>query len=618
MITKFYLAGVEMEQPEGINGLYLERIRDKAFGGFIRKRTSSIKGIGSVTIVDLEMCLILQSEWDAKGIDGVTEFKIVQNEEAIYLSEVDYGQYSVNQNGHATIAFRDPQGIVQFDSNIDKEYEILPAGSIFLDKTELTGKATHAIDTANVVSRGTPGGKPFFFSVPLKVNAKDSVTNGIGLDVKAVEGLQAPFWQNNDTKPVKISVGGYLAFTAVSNAIDHVTVSVVSRINGSIFEVFTLLQFDTNTVSQNRTVIIDKIINVGVSGDVCLLIQGTESITGYNYTFQTADISVGQDLEFKGSSVSGLLASTLLSSLVVKMSEGLLTFVDEALVIQNPFITNGLCLRQNDGTIKVSFLKLFTGLSKIYNLALSIESSVVYLRKKDTNFKRSGSYSLINNENIEVSTVVLSALSDKFLSEIKVGYSEWKSDTVLGNLEFNSGRTYDTAFKKTKSSLDLTVNELVASGKLIEKQRRLQYEILKSNEKTDDKNDNTLFIIDSDGARSILGTNGINEGINPVQILLNHSLENGHCKEFTYRTGEGNVSVEVLGNIQNASFLSLTKFFTGRQVLIEGNCTLLDYLSLDDKVLIQFDGKEMEAWIEEDLYRLQTNSFTIKGLEIAQ
>lgn len=617
MITKFYIAGVEIEQPEGVNGFYLERIRDKVFDGFIRKRTSSIKGVGSITITDLEICQLLKTEFKAKGIDGVTEFSIVQNEEAIYLGEVDYGNYSENHNGHISVSFRDTEGVVQFDSNLQKEYEIEPENTIFLDRTELTGKATHGLSEINTVSRGQPNGKPFLFSVPMKVNAKDSVTSGIGLDVKGVEDVELPFWKNNHTESVKINIGGYLSFLVSSSSIDHITVSIFNRDNGKVFEKLKVIEFDTNGTQEQKTVIIDKVVTVGVGGDVCLVIQGTESIQGYNYTFQTTDLSVNQDLEFTGGDVSAILASSLCKKLIEKVSEGTLNFIDEAFVNEKPFITNGLCLRQNKSVIKTSFLKIFTGLSKIYNLTLSIEGNTVYLRKKNDNLLRAGAYSLIHSDTAEVTSVFLNALSDKFYSEVKVGYSEWKSDTILGNLEFNSSRIYDTAFKKSKSTLDLMVNEVVASGKLIEKQRRLQFETLKNNEKTDDKNDNTLFIIDTNGLRSILGENGINEKINPVQILSNHSFEHGHCKEFIYRTGDGNVTATVAGKVQNGNIKNLTGYFTGMQFLIEGSSSLLDYLSFGDKVLVEFDGKEVEVWIEEDLYRIQTNSFNIKGLEIA-
>lgn len=616
MITKFYLAGIEIEQPEGINGLYLERIRDKVFGGFIRNRTTSVKGIGSITITDLEVCQILKLEFDANGIDGVTEFRIEQNDEAVYLAEVDYGQYSVNHNGHVTISLRDPEGIVQFDTNVAKEYEIEPTVSIFLDKTELTGKATHTVGESNIVSRGQPNGSPFLFSVPLKVSVKDSVTNGIGLDVIASESVISPFWQNTDTKPVNVAIGGYLAFTATSSSTDQVRVYLANRINGVVANEILILEFQTNMSITSKTVIIDKYLTVAVGGDVCLLVKGSGSVQGYNYTFQTADVSVIQDLEIKGSDVFGMNASLLMGELIEKVSDGKLTFIDLSLIGKYPFITNGLCLRGNKANIKTSFLKLFMGLSKIYNLIITIENNVVYLKSKEENYKSSGAFPLENDSSITLNSKIKTAMSDKFLTEIKTGYTEWKSDTVTGNLEFNSPRVYDTTVKKSKSVLDITVNEMVASGKIIEKQRRLQYEILKSSEKTDDKNDNTLFIIDTDGVKSILGKNGINEGINPVFMLRNIANEYGHCKNFIYRTGEGNVNEEIAGERQSGDLEGLTGYFTGMQVMIEGSCNLMTYLSFGDKVTIDFEGKQTDIWIEEDLYRLQTNNFTIKGLEI--
>jgi hypothetical protein len=618
MTTKFYIAGIEIKQPEGVNGLYMERVRDKIFGGFIRKKTSSIKGVGSIKITDLEVCSILKSEFEANKINGKTDFKIVQNDEVIYEAEVDYNNFSENHNGHISISFRDTKGIVEFDANLDKEYEIEPTGSITLDKTELTGKATHTIDTQNVVSRGRINGSPFLFSIPLKVNAKDSVTNGIGLDVKAVEGSEYPFWQNSGNNLVKIKVGGYLSFNVSSSSTDHVKIVLVNRVSSKDVERITLFEFDSNTVEIKREVIIDKVVSVGVGGDVCLSVIGSESIQGYNYTFQTADMAISQDLEIDNSEINGLLASRLLSELIKNVGGGNLTFVDEAFTDIHPFITNGLCLRQNKSNIKTSFTKLFSGLSKIYSLILTIENNIVYLRKKKENYKISGAFPLSEIDAVTIGKVLKTSISGMFYSEVKAGYSEWKSDTLLGNLEYNSTRIYDTEFKTSKSSLDLMVNEMVASGKIIEKQRRMKYDFLKSNEKTDDKNDNTLFIIDSNGSRSILGANGINESINPIKIIENHELEIGHCKELLYRTGEGNVTIEVLEQKQNKDFLGMNQYFTGMQVMINGSCDLLSYMSFDDKVTVDFRGETIEVWIEEDLYRLQTNTFNIKGLEIAK
>ena len=65
MTTKFYIAGIEIEQPGGLNGFYLERIRDKVFHGFIRQRTSSVKGIGQVLITNETICNLLKLTFEA-------------------------------------------------------------------------------------------------------------------------------------------------------------------------------------------------------------------------------------------------------------------------------------------------------------------------------------------------------------------------------------------------------------------------------------------------------------------------------------------------------------------------------------------------------------------------
>jgi hypothetical protein len=616
MSTRFYIAGMEIEQPNGLNGFYMERLRDKVFGGFIRQRTSSVKGIGQVQIREPKVCNLLAVVFDKYGIDGVTDFKIIQHEKAIFIAEVDYGQYSVNEKGFANISFRDTGGVVEFDVNVEKEYEIQPLSKIYLEKTKLTGKATHTLDeNLKVLSVSVVQNNPrrFYLSVPLKVSKKDSVTNGVGLDVNDISGVQQPFWRNTDTKPVSVTVGGYLEFSSKCSDNDTVRVYLLNRTNGDVRKTVELDSYANGVVLTTRKIVIDKTVEVGVGGDLVLFIEGQNDIQNYQINFVTADLAIEQDLEIRGTFVRGMFSGELMSKLIDMVSEGKYTYNDQTDFGKKLFITNGFNLRANSTNLKVVMMKVFMALDKMFGLSLSIEGSTVTIRQNKDEYALSGVYDF-KNEN----SVVISSTSDLYVSEIKVGYSEWKSETLLGNLETNSPRTYDTGIKKVKGSADLMVNEMILSGRLIEKVRRLQFDILKNNQSTDDKYDNALFGIWTNGQEAIIGNTGLNEALNPMQVLMNQEVNYGHCRGFYYRTGEGNVTETLLNIKQNKDFEETKGYFTGRKVMVSGTGTLKDYISFGNIARVKYGGGYVRFWIMNDTYRIQTNAYTVDGYEISE
>jgi hypothetical protein len=613
MITKFFIAGMEIPQPQGLNGFYLERFRDKVFNGFIRQRTSSVKGIGQVMIKNKKVTNLLRQTFLAYGIDAVTEFRIEQDNRVVYLAEVDYGQYSTNHNGYATISFRDTGNVVGFDVNVEKEYDILPTQKYFLEKTKLTGKATHTLEDSLkdiVQSVVNTDYRRVLLSVPMKVSNKDSVTNGIGLDVKNITGVQSPFWKNSDTKPVKITVGGILNFDTKSSDNDQVTVYLLNRINGNLKESKKLFTFENNNTLKSISVVIDEVAEVGVGGDVVLFIEGTSDQTSYTINFKVADLVVEQDLEINGSEVYGMKGDELLRALLLKMQVGY-TLNNQSTIAKKIFITNGYLLRNTYKEMTASFMKVFRLLNKLSPITLNIKGDEIIIKDKQDDYKNAGLFVLKN-----VSSSTVTAMSEMFATEVKLGYSEWKSETILGNLEYNSTRVYDTAIKKVKGTLDYTINEAIASGRLIERQRRLQYNILKNNVNSDDKYDKNLFCMVLNNEAVQIGANGVNEEINPVQLLKNHLVDIGHLKDFYFRTADGNANITVKGTKQNANVNGTIGYFTGNKVMVQGNCTIEEYANFGDKALFKHDGSDLTVWVTNDLYRIQTNTYVVEGYEI--
>lgn len=609
---KFYIDGLEIEQPQGINGLYLGRKRDSVFGGFVRQRIANVKGIGEITIKDEIICQILKLIWEQYGYDAVLPFEIRNETETIYLAEVDFGQYSVNHNNEATISFRDTDPMALFNANIDNVVELEATDTIWMPKTNLTGKTTHSTpDKYKILASSRHDTFTINSTVPLKVSQADSVGDGIGLDTLDADVI-SPFWKNNSEKIIRVNLQCLFQFTAQTEISDTIKIIASTRQDGLAIETFVLYTFTSTSTQSVQNVVINKMITVPVWGDLILTIQGTNAIKNYKIEFSIGQVSIEEDLDIQGSYVKGLFLKNAMSQLIGKASSTM-TLINDAYKDSNLFITNGYNLRASSGTIKTSFTELFKGMSKIDNLVLNIEENVCKLEKKEVNYKNSIESDLSNIAEIE--TTMTTTLGEIFVNQIEIGYQNWKSETTLGNQEFNSTRVYKTSINKAINSVNKIVTEFITAGSIIEKTRRIQYLITKSSDSTDSKYDDTIFLIDTDGANANVGINGLNEALNPMVSLSNLEIDYGHCKAFNFVTGEGNVTAEVNGEQQNKS-ITTTGYFTGRNTMIECSMNLEDYLTLGNFAIFNSGGIETKILIDEDTYRLQTNKATITGREI--
>lgn len=609
---KFYIDGLEIEQPEGINGLYLGRKRDEVFGGFVRQRIANVKGIGEIKIKDEIICQILKLIWEQYGYDAVLPFEIRNDTETIYMAEVDFGQYSVNENNEATISFRDTDPMALFNANIDNTVELEPTDTIWIPKTDLTGKTTHSTpDEYKILASSRIDTFTINATVPLKVSQSDSVGDGIGLDTLDA-GVISPFWKNNSEKIIRVNLQCLFQFTAETEISDSISIIATTRQDGRDIETFTLYTFTSISTPTLQNVIINKMINVPVGGDLTMVFKGTSSIKNYKITFTDGHVSIEEDLDIQGSYVKGLFLKNAMQQLITKASDTM-TVINDAYRESNLFITNGFNLRGNSEKIKISFTDLFRGMSKIDNLILNIDGTICRIEKKEANYNNATESDLSNIAQIESTTIT--TLGSMFVNQILTGYDIWKSETTLGNQEFNSPRVYKTGIQKAINSVNKRVTEFITAGRIIEKTRRIQYLITKSSDSTDGKYDESIFLIDTNGSSANVGINGLNEALNPVVSLRNLEIDYGHCKGFNFVTGEGNTTTTVNGEPQYIS-IETTGFFTGRNVIVECSMNLEDYLTLGDFAIFDSGGTKEKMLIDEDTYRLQTNKATITGKEV--
>jgi hypothetical protein len=192
------------------------------------------------------------------------------------------------------------------------------------------------------------------------------------------------------------------------------------------------------------------------------------------------------------------------------------TFSDPDGCYWNNFITTGLYLRNaitieqaangcvnvdedNIYAIKTSFEKLFDGLNRIFCLGWQFEQDVygswkLRVEKADYFFNTN----TVIQSFPKVGQIMQSAMSDKLVNNIQIGYSDkFKNIAISALTEINADRNYFIANKaradNSSVSLDL-LSDIIGSGYAIEFYRRLQF-LRDDSGSSDRPNDYDLFII---------------------------------------------------------------------------------------------------------------------------
>jgi hypothetical protein len=192
------------------------------------------------------------------------------------------------------------------------------------------------------------------------------------------------------------------------------------------------------------------------------------------------------------------------------------TFSDPDGCYWNNFITTGLYIRnattieqvingcveleeENIYAIKTSFEKLFDGLNRIFCLGWQFEQDVygswkLRVEKADYFFNTN----TVIQSFPKVGQIMQSAMSDKLVNNIQIGYSDkFKNIAISALTEINADRNYFIANKaradNSSVSLDL-LSDIIGSGYAIEFYRRLQF-LRDDSGSSDRPNDYDLFII---------------------------------------------------------------------------------------------------------------------------
>lgn len=599
---RFILGNNEVIQPAGMADLSLEKIRDKKLWGFVRKEMAYVKGIGECSFFEKKAIDILQSAYNESGIDAETLFTVEDDEgNQLFQSEVDYANF--REDGKNFFAnFRDRNGVVEFDSQRSMIVSIVTNSSIKVLSQKIIGAVSHQFeDASRIIELGKSG--VFLDSshtFPLKVKVKDSIGKGTGLSVMDPYKHE-PIWLNTTEENKIVRVGAkfdcQINISSTATITSTPVLEVYNQANDKILEKKLAPIIIPANTNFSCSYFVDETISVPIDGFIVLtnLVQySTTNSSYYKFEYQTSSfLSIEEDISVPDSNVPGINIFDAFEQIISKISGGLLTLNSPHLQKSGWFLTNGLNLRAVNAPINLSFDQLFEDLQKLECLSCGIYGNNVVIAPLGSVFSDLG-LTLGN-----LSAINYRPLTDLLYSEVKAGCTNWKSDTPSGNMEVNALATYSTSIKKINQLLDLTLKNISTSSRLIEVVRRLQYFQSSSSAQTDTKNDNTLFLIDCDGATSIVGKNGLNEVASPYNMLKNWSYVLAGNKELIFSSQEGNTTA-----VDESGRLNLTaSAFGDRMAVLEAPEVATTYINTDNILSFNDGGTLKRIFVTEMSYR---------------
>jgi hypothetical protein len=234
-------------------------------------------------------------------------------------------------------------------------------------------------------------------------------------------------------------------------------------------------------------------------------------VGGWDVTFaNTNTLRIEEFSTVNASLTKGIKIFKALQRAVYQLTgdpDGLLsdTFFEDTGCYWNNLITTGLFIRAAtppEGTnfsFKTSFQKLFEGLNRIFCLGWQFEQDAygtwkLRVEKADYFFNTNQ----VVHSFLKVGQIMQSAMSDKLVNNIQIGYSDkFKNIAISALTEINADRNYFIANKARADNSSVSLNllsDIIASGYAIEFYRRLQF-LRNDSGSSDRPNDYDLFII---------------------------------------------------------------------------------------------------------------------------
>lgn len=603
----FFLNGTSIQDPVGYAGLYWTRVRHPDYFGIWRHRTAKVMGIGECGF-DGEAANILRALWEKDGPQASAKFEVADGDQVIYSSEVDFGIR--NDDGRFfKCGFRDED--VELDSLTSMMVSVSPKILIQFPQQPISEGLSYLIGQGLNGPFHIPG---TIHSVPFTT---DKSGEGNGLSVTIPTELESIYRNGTNRKSV-VKLEGKL----IGKWAGYGSISVVAQVlqGAEVKDAKTIAIL--NVSSSEQTTFISSSVEVPQGGYLRLAVIGSSNL---NVTYNSESfLTIYEDSELSTSQIWGMTFKQAIEGILSKLTNGKVTLSSHYLskgIGATRMLTSERNLRGYKSDVRMNFKALFDDMNAIDNLACWKRGDVLYIETKEYMLGKVGRSRITNYESLNYSA------NPFFASFVNSGYKNWQSNTAAGREEFCTERTHFTKQQKMKSSMDITVKTLSASGKTMEILRRNP-----NSDKADTLQDEMLFVIvakksgsqftavtgDIDGV--ISSSNVINADISPRANLARWMNILGVNGDLFFSSGTGNISAKP-GKVSEQKTLSASKYnqlFSKNYAMIETGMTMREYSEMGEVVdYFDHNGIERSALIMEDSYRFATGKATIKGIELS-
>ena len=491
---KHLLGGIAVEAPAGVAGTYFEKAINTRFFSILSNTIGRVLGIGEINFDEPIAVQILEAERQAKGVDASVSYQLIDDTGTTLVdSEINFANYRRRPNWYS-VTFRDSEQLQILEKQADKLCSIAPNKEVTLEPVALAQEITHTIPAllaryawkvASTVKALTH--YPAFNAFTTKADA-----TGDFATVTDPSKAQA-VWINTTSGARLIEITSRLV-------VSHRSATATSGkltcyvINGNTVTNYPIVDIVISTSLETKTYVISKVLNVPPGAELYISMQDFNNSSAdfeFTYDAQQCYLCVNQDKAVASSTVQVISCADALKACCAQIAPSIVLTNDVA-DLDSDWITNGYQLRGITGaTIKISFGQLWDDLNYLHCLVL------IRTGPNQLSIRKKADYLAGLGTGIELQSVgsyELSPALDILYSRVMVGFGTWQSYTPTGNEEIYGNEDFTTGLSQVQENLNLTCYTLVASEKLIEVVRRLQFNTAGSASSSDDKNDEKVFV----------------------------------------------------------------------------------------------------------------------------
>lgn len=574
-LYKFYVGGIQVDEPEGVTGMRFRKPRNERFGGMLQRSIGYVDGVGEVVFSEPLVVNMLTEAFREKKTMAKVPVQVQQYDGTIIIDgEINFKNFRALQNGWA-VTIADTQDIEIFLSNADTDKELFPTQTKLLNPYELLERSTHGIaENLAAYKYKKPAAKTLAHPIPWKAATGESNAAG---QYQSVTDAISPVWTNTTNAVQTVKIEGNVIVTHRAGTSEAARLALCMKSSGTLLLDDTQGTLAISTTATISELVVKATIQVPANADVFLFMDSSDTATDFSFTYDSKSyLYIGLDVELAASEVVGFTAPALLS--------GLSNMPITANVLSEYFITDGLHLRGGSGKgVIASFGRIWDDLHKLRPLILNWVGNSLVAENLETYIRSAG----VSLELYEADYYETRPCLECLHSGIVAGFNRWQSETPTGGQEENAVARWNTPLTNAENLLNAECQTLTGSKRLIEKIRRKRYEEAGSSTAQDDSDDRQLVVIKSTGSRW-------NVDLTPAQIVENW--------RFRWAASGGLTGAWKEGGAVTAAILASGALFTGMEYAGSFEIDGADWVALGDVVAVNVDNLRQKVWVMDASY----------------